>query len=139
MKRSTFACLPVIYAALLAGGCVERKLTITSDPPGALVHMNDREVGRTPVETDFLWYGNYDVQVRLEGYQTVNQPQRLTAPWWQWPPFDLVAELMPWHPTDRQSLHFTMTPAAPDDVPPETLIRRAAELREQLESPLPQK
>lgn len=135
MTRSTLALLTMIYAATLLGGCVERKLTITSEPAGALVYMNDREVGRTPIETDFLWYGNYDVQVRREGYQTINQPQKLTAPWWQWPPFDLFAEMMPNHPTDRQSMHFTMTPAQPEDVTAETLIDRAGQLQAKLESP----
>ena len=114
---------------------MERKLTLTSEPSGALVYMNDREVGRTPIETDFTWYGKYDVQVRKEGFQTFDHPQRLKTPWWQIPPIDLFAEMAPWHPTDRQSLHFVLKPRVPDDTPPEELVNRALQLKPQLESP----
>ena len=114
---------------------MERKLTLTSEPSGALVYMNDREVGRTPIETDFVWYGKYDVQVRKEGYQTLDKPQRLKTPWWQVPPIDLFAELAPWHPTDRQALHFVLTPQSPIETPPEELVNRALQLQPQLESP----
>ena len=39
---------------------------VQSDPPGALVYLNGEEVGRTPLAHDFLWYGNYDVELRSE-------------------------------------------------------------------------
>ena len=113
---------------------MERKLTLTSEPSGALVYMNDREVGRTPIETDFIWYGKYDVQVRKEGYVTFNKPQRLKTPWWQIPPIDLLAEMAPWHPTDRQALHFVLKPREADNTPPEELVSKALLLKPQLES-----
>src|SRR5690349_16661746 len=93
---STIALLAITAGALTSGGCVQRKLTVTSEPSGAVVTMNDREMGRTPFTTDFTWYGDYDVQVRKEGYQTLSRAQPLPAPWWQWPPIDLLAELAPW-------------------------------------------
>ena len=113
---------------------MERKLTLTSEPSGALVFMNDKEIGRTPIETDFVWYGKYDVQVRKEGYLTFNHPQRLKSPWWQVPPIDLFAELMPWHPTDRQALHFQLEPRPTTEPDSDAMIARAAELRPLLES-----
>lgn len=138
MTRSTLPRLTTILglsaATFLAGGCVQRKLTINSDPPGAVVTMNDREVGRTPLTTDFIWYGDYDVQVRKDGFQTINKPQPLPAPWWQCPPIDLLAELMPWHPTDRRTLNYKLTPLQPEDVDANTLISRSGVLRSQLES-----
>lgn len=121
-------------AGVMAGGCVERKLTLTSEPSGALVFMNDKEIGRTPMETDFVWYGKYDVQVRKEGYLTFDKPQRLKTPWWQIPPIDLFAELMPWHPTDRQALHFQLTPRPTTEPSPEGMVARAGELQPLLES-----
>jgi len=142
MRRAThrittgiFQCSIFTTLVLGTAGCVERKLSITSQPDGALVFLNDKEVGRTPIETDFVWYGTYDVQVRADGHKTLNQPTKLIAPWWQWPPFDLFAEMMPWHPTDRRTMHFAMQPAEPDDTAPEVLIDRAEALRGQLESP----
>jgi len=137
MTRSTLPRLTQISTiallAITAGGCVQRKLTVTSEPSGAVVTMNDREMGRTPFTTDFTWYGDYDVQVRKEGYQTLSRAQPLPAPWWQWPPIDLLAELAPWHPTDRRELHYTLTPLRPEDVDQNTLIFRGEVLKSQLE------
>jgi len=47
-------------------GCVERTITITSEPSGALVHLNDEEIGRTPVTVPFRFYGVYDVRLTHE-------------------------------------------------------------------------
>ena len=56
-----------------AGGCgrQERVIEITSEPAGAVVWLNDRELGRTPVQTEFLFFGVYDVRLALEGYEPV--------------------------------------------------------------------
>lgn len=110
-------------------------MTITSEPSNALVYLNGQEAGRTPIERDFLWYGKYDVAVRAEGQPTLKTTARVRAPWWQWPPFDLVAELMPWHPVDRQKLHFVLPQGEPSDTPAETLVSRALELKADLGTP----
>src|SRR5437016_3013952 len=81
--------LLTLLTLCLIGGCVERTLTVQTNPPGALVYLNDQEFGRTPVTRDFLWYGNYDVEVRKEGYRTIKTHQWLVAPAYQWVPFDL--------------------------------------------------
>ncbi len=127
----------VVATALAASliGCARRQMTITSEPSGALVYLNDEEIGRTPLRRDFVWYGNYDVQVRHDGYHALDTHRQLTAPWWQWPPFDLFAEFMPFRPTDQQAMHFTLTPITPSDVDPSAMLARAAILREQLASP----
>lgn len=138
MTRSTLHRLTSLIsfaaAAVFVGGCVQRRLTVVSDPPGATVTMNEHEIGRTPFTTDFVYYGVYDVQVRKEGYQTINKPQPLHAPWWAVPPLDLLAELMPWHPTDRRTLKFTLTPLQIEDTDTNNLISRASILQLQLES-----
>lgn len=115
----------------LAAGCVQRQMSIQSDPPGALVYLNGREVGRTPLEHDFLWYGTYDVQVRQEGYETLKTRTPVIAPWWQWPPFDLFAELFPL--TDRRSLHYTLTPAADTAIDFDAIMARASVMQADLQ------
>ena len=69
MKRS--AAMLAMTLALLAG-CVERTIKITSQPSGALVYLNDEEVGRTPTEVRFTFYGDYSVILRKEGHETLN-------------------------------------------------------------------
>ena len=118
--------------ALGLGGCVQRQLTVTTDPPGALVQLNGQEFGRTPVTRDFTWYGTYDVALRMDGYQTRKTTGKVIAPWWQWVPFDLFAELLPL--TDRRQLHYTMKPTTQETADPQRMLERAEVLRRELQS-----
>jgi hypothetical protein len=124
--------LLITLCTLAPAGCVRRQLTITSDPPGALIQLNGQEFGRTPVTREFTWYGAYDVAVRLDGWQTIQTTDWVVAPWWQWPPFDLPAELLP--VTDRQALHYKLAPATRASDRPEVLLGRAAQMRGMLRS-----
>ena len=58
----------VLFTFSLFAGCVKRTISISSNPSGALVWVNDREVGRTPVEFEFLYYGEYDLRLERDGY-----------------------------------------------------------------------
>src|SRR4051812_46041190 len=120
----------IVFVALT--GCVQRKLTIESNPPGALVWLNDQEVGRTPLTRDFTWYGNYDVQLRKEGYETVKTNMDMKAPWWQWVPFDLFAEFF--YATDRQNFTFSMRPATTQPLDPNAILRRGSAMQSSLET-----
>lgn len=117
----------LLIPLLLLSACVRRELTITSEPPGALVYLNDLEVGRTPLKRNFTFYGNYDVQLRLDGFQTLNTNAKIIAPWWQWVPFDLLAEALPL--TDRKSLHYQLSPIAEEQEDPAYLLGRAEQMK----------
>ena len=117
----------------LGAGCVERSIDVTSNPPGALVTANDQEVGRTPFSRQFTWYGTYEVQVRKEGYQTLKTETPVIAPWWQWIPFDLLAEILPVRLEDHHEISYTLKPFTDEHSDPEALGRRAQALRERLE------
>lgn len=122
-----------LAACMAMTGCAQRRIIVTSDPPGALVWINDVEVGRTPVEASFLYYGVYDVQVRLEGYKAVNTGMKAAAPWYEYPPFDLAAEASPFPVTTTVKWHFTLTPAEMTETDEEALIERAREMRGRLD------
>ena len=134
MNRSTLTVGLLAGVALLLAGCVRRELTIISDPPGALVFLNDQEVGRTPVTRQFVFYGTYDVVLRMEGYETLKTKKLVLAPWWQWVPIDLAAEALPL--TDRQKMEFKMVESpAPQPTDPAEMLRRAEEMRLRLPEP----
>lgn len=122
-------------AALLAGcGHVTRQLTIDSEPAGALVYLNGQEVGRTPCTIDFTWYGWYDVVLRHDGYQTAKLRQPVLAPWWQWVPIDLLADLTPGRKVDHREFRYTIEPQPQQGVEAAVLIDRANSMRPMLES-----
>jgi hypothetical protein len=130
MRANLLGCTAALF---LAGGCVERTLTVQSDPPGALVYLNDQEIGRTPMEHDFVWYGKYDVLLRLDGYETLKTTANVSMPIYELPPIDLLAECMPIPFKDRKSYHYTMTPMEPPQSV-QDLIDRAKYEKTQLES-----
>ncbi len=105
--RTTLSALTIIVATL-AAGCVEREMSITSDPPGAMVLISDVEVGRTPVKIPFIWYGDYDIILRRDGYQTLKTHANIIMPIYEIPPFDLLSAIAPWTYHDRRYLHFEM-------------------------------
>jgi hypothetical protein len=110
------------------GACVRRTMTITTEPRQALIYLNDQEIGRTNVSTDFLWYGDYDVIIRKEGYQTLHTHWEVEAPWYQWIPLDFFFEVLwPSWLHDHHEAHFVLEPLEKPDT--QALLERAAELR----------
>jgi hypothetical protein len=139
-------------AVLCVGGCVERKITIGSDPSGALLALNDQEVGRTPITVPFTWYGDYSVRLSYE--KNVGTPQkpvmkryflqthhRTKPPAFEWLGVDLFAELLPFRFKDEQVWAFAI-PEVVDPTDPESmdrankeLIERADKLKARLNEP----
>ncbi len=126
MKRRVY--LTGMLAAVLLAGCVEREMLVTSEPAGAIVYVSDVEVGRTPVKVDFTWYGDYDIMLRKDGFETVKTHANLTPPIYEVPPLDLLSEIAPWTYHDKRYLHFKMNKLVlPDD---DEMIRRAEQMRQ---------
>ncbi len=116
--------------ALLLSGCVERRLTINTQPQGALVILNDEEIGESPVTVSFEWYGDYWVRISKEGYKTLNTHRDLKAPWYDHFPFDFFAMLNPKRTVDSYEWTFVLIPKEP--LTREELIEAANELSRQL-------
>jgi len=111
---------------LAAAGCVRRTNSITSTPSEALVFVNEREIGRTPCEVDFLFYGEYDVRLKLDGYESIVGSGTASAPFWDFMGADLVSEIAPLNLESRVEWHFTFLPA--DNSFPD-LVQRARAMR----------
>lgn len=130
MKRCATIAALALFAAL-SQGCLERKINITSDPPGATVWLNDTEVGRTPITTGFLFYGEYDVRARKEGCEPVSTSRDTPTPLWEYAPLDLAATALPFTLSKTVNWHIDLKPTDPAAAEPEALIKRANELRVQ--------
>src|SRR2546426_127411 len=104
------AILVTLLAAAALPGCIERTISIESAPPGALVYLNDQEIGRTPITVPFTFYGTYDVRIEKEGYQSITTLQKAQAPWWEAPGPDLFAEAIPGEHSVNLKWNFTLEP-----------------------------
>lgn len=113
---------------------MQRRLTIVSNPPGAVVKVDDVEIGRTPVSTSFTYYGTRKIQLAKAGYETLTVLQPVAAPWYQWPGIDFVSEhFIPGKIHDDRLFNYDLEPAVV--VPTDQLLQRAEELRQQSDIP----
>jgi len=127
-KSKGLIVLTALLAAVLLSGCVERRLTINTVPQGGLVELNDEEIGTAPVTVRFNWYGDYNVRISKEGYETLKTHRMLKSPLHDHFPFDFIADALPWTIKDEYEWTFNLdTYKKPDR---EKLIRQAEETRD---------
>ena len=120
--------LAALVAVVLTAGCVQRRLTIRSNPPGAYVYVDNYPIGTTPVSTDFVYYGKRQIRLVRDGYETLTVDQKILPPWYEWFGIDFISEnLVPANIRDEQTLNFTMVPQQVPSSP--QLTARAEELR----------
>lgn len=134
MRKTTarLIALSLLAISTTLTGCVERRIRVTSTPSGARVWINDQQVGTTPVETRFTFYGGYDVRVELKGYESINELRQAKAPFYEYPGPDLIAAAIPhdfksiidWH-FELQQVEEAIDPEGARD----NLLDRAQDLR----------
>ena len=76
------ALLVLSFGISVLSGCVERRYTIRTDPPGATVVVNGEEIGPSPASKSFVYYGDRKITLVLDGYETKTLIQPINAPWW---------------------------------------------------------
>lgn len=121
----------IVFTSLAqpADAAVRRRITIRTTPPGALVYIDDQEIGVTPVSTSFTYYGTRKIQIVKDGYETVTVLREIKAPWYQIPGIDFVTEnLMRREFRDERLLQFKLVPLRIRTT--EELIRRGQELKQ---------
>ncbi len=127
-RPSRWQCLVSLALLLTLPGCVHRRATIRTDPPGAQVLVGDREIGYSPASFDFTWYGTEEVTIRKDGYEIETQYVKIPRPWYQVPPLDFVFDnFTPGRIKDRHEFHFKLRPR--QLVPANQLLERGNALR----------
>ena len=125
--------VPLLCLACLSG-CVRRRMTVRTNPPGAVVYVDDYQIGTTPISTNFVHYGTRKIRIVKDGYETLTVEQPIPAPWYQIPPIDFFAETMvPHEIRDHRTLNYQLVPQR--IVPPDELRARAEDLRARASAP----
>ncbi|MGC8625200.1 MAG: PEGA domain-containing protein [Phycisphaerae bacterium] len=129
---------------LSLGGCVERSITLVSDPSGSLAYLNDVQQGTTPCTVQFKWYGDYSVRLRKKEnvgtplkpkyvYYYLHTQKKTHRPWFQWYGVDLFASLLPIEFKDHEIWAF-IVPKVPE-LTTHQLIQKANKLKAELPPP----
>jgi len=113
MSKNILSCLFCI-SLFLFSGCVERKITILSDPPGANVWLDGEKVGETPVNVPFSFYGTREITLYKKGYQLFSTMESISIPIYEYFPLDFMSEfLIPFYLTDDHSFLYILKPYFP--------------------------
>lgn len=111
--RHIRSCLIIAVSALAVSGtgCVHRRVTIRTDPPGAQVVVGGEEIGYSPASFDITWYGTEEVTLLKDGYEIQTQYVKIPRPWYQVPPLDFVSDnFLPFRVKDQHEFNFPLTP-----------------------------
>jgi hypothetical protein len=128
MKRLVLVIL-ICSMSLPATGCVRRRLNVRSNPPGAMVYVDNQHIGTTPCSVDFIYYGTREIRLVKPGYETLTVNQPIPAPWYQIPPIDFISEnLVPSKIRDNRTVTYNLAPQLV--VPTQQLLDRANQLRQ---------
>jgi hypothetical protein len=102
---------------------------VRTNPPGALVYVDNQQIGTTPCSVDFTYYGTREIRMVKPGYETLTVNQPIPAPWYQIPPIDFFSEnLTPTKIRDNRTVMYDLAPQV--IVPQEQLLERANQLRQ---------
>jgi len=105
----------VLAISFILGGCVERKLYVKTEPPGATFYFDDKEKGETPLSFDFEWYWTHKVRLEKEGYKQIEKFEVIKAPPYMWIPIDFFMELLPFKIKDNHHLNYKLEKASGEE------------------------
>ncbi len=124
--RSAIALLAIL--AFASVGCVRRRMTVRTNPPGATVSIDNQVIGTTPAASSFVYYGTREIRIEKDGYRTETIKRRFNPPWYEFPGLDFVAEtLWPGEIRDERILDVELVPKTLE--PSDTVVQRADALR----------
>ncbi len=137
-RRRLATALLLAWTGLGLTGCVTRRYTIRTDPPGALVYVNSQELGPSPVSQSYTYYEPREIVLVADGYQTQRIIQPFPAPWYDNALTDFFTEnLVPFNIRDEREFVYKMPVAQNPD--PNALLQRGETLRSQGKQPPPER
>lgn len=115
---------------MVSSGCVRRRMTVRTNPPGATVAVDNQVIGTSPAASSYLYYGTRDIRIEKDGYRTETIRRKFNPPWYQFPGVDFVAEtLWPGEIRDERIVDVTLVPK--ERVSKSEVMTRADALRGQ--------
>ncbi len=99
----------LLLLPLLSGGCIRKKLQITSQPSDAQVMLNGRSAGNTPLTLKFIHHGIYRIELRKPGYLPILDGLRIRRKLYEYIPLDILFDVA-WPGTirDQREAHYKL-------------------------------
>jgi len=128
--RLAFCWFVLLVVLITAPGCVRRRMTVRTNPPGAVVSVDNQLIGTSPAASSFVYYGTREIRVEKDGYRTETVKTRINPPWYQYPGLDFISEtLWPWEIRDERIIDVELVPQVLETT--DQVLGRADQLRGQ--------
>ena len=135
----------ILVAAIFAfSGCVTRSITVKTNPSNALVYVDDKLIGESPVSMPFTFYGTRKIMIERkdeDGALTHERTivfEKIKAPVYEIFPIDFFSELVwPFKIKDDQVLSYNLVELDPLSIKERQakMLKNAEELRQKVNVP----
>lgn len=100
-----------VLIAMVSTGCVRRRMTVRTNPPGATVSIDNQVIGTSPAASSYVFYGTREFRIEKDGYRTETIRRKIHPPWYQYPGIDFIAEtLWPGEIRDERIIDVQLVP-----------------------------
>ncbi|MHC4268621.1 MAG: PEGA domain-containing protein [Planctomycetota bacterium] len=140
----TFLFLVLAAIIFVSAGCVTRTITVETNPSNALVYIDDRLVGESPVTIPFTYYGTRKIMIEKRDddekltHERTTAFEKIKAPVYEIFPLDFVSELVwPRELKDEHILTYDLVELEPLTTKErqKKVLTNADELRQRVNSP----
>ena len=122
--------LIALCSSTVFSGCVRRRMTVRTSPPGATVSVDNQVIGTSPAATSFVYYGTREFRIEKDGYRTETLLRKINPPWYEFPGLDFISEsLWPGEIRDERVIDVELVPKSLEKS--SEVIDRADSLRSQ--------
>ena len=140
----SFRFLVLVATVFAFSGCVTRSLTVKTTPSNALVYIDNKLIGESPVTVPFTFYGTRKIMIEKKDEDGALTHERtitfeeIKAPVYEVFPLDFFSELLwPRKLKDDQVLSYSLVKLEPLSIKErqEKVLINAAELRQRVNAP----
>lgn len=101
-----------ISSLFLFSACVTRTLRVETQPTGALVFLDGKKIGESPIEVPFYHFGLREIVAEKDGYLRTVELIEIEGAWYEAFPFDYFTEFLPLFPrTDLRIANLNLRPS----------------------------
>ena len=142
IRSCHFLILVAVISALT--GCVTRSITVKTNPTNALVYIDDKLIGESPVTIPFTYYGTRKVMIEKRNedggltHERTTDFAKIKAPAYEVFPLDFFSEVLwPGKLKDEHVLNYNLTELEPLSIKEQQkrVLNNAEELRQRVNAP----
>ena len=139
-----FHFLAIFAIIFVSDGCVTRTITVKTNPSNALVYIDDKLAGESPVIIPFTYYGTRKIMIEKRDedgrltHERTTAFEKIKAPVYEIFPLDFFSEILwPRDLKDEHVLNYDLVKLEPlsRKEQQENVIKNAEELRKKVYAP----